>query len=51
MMRTDRDDPFEGKPTRPCCRIAALCPEFRLALTRDGYALVKCKFAVFRLEA
>ena len=27
-----------------------LKPEWRLALARDGYALVKCKLAVFKPE-
>jgi len=27
-----------------------LKPEYRLALARDGYALVKCEFAVFNPE-
>ena len=26
-------------------------PEYRLALARDGYALVKCEHAVFNPEA
>ena len=26
-------------------------PEYRLALLRDGYALVKCELAVFNPEA
>jgi uncharacterized protein YjhX (UPF0386 family) len=26
-------------------------PEYRLALARDGYALVKCELAVFKPEA
>ena len=28
-----------------------LKPEYRLALARDGYMLVKCEFAVFKPEA
>jgi hypothetical protein len=28
-----------------------LKPEYRLALVRDGYALVKCELAVFEPEA
>ena len=28
-----------------------LKPEYRLALARDGYALVKCELAVFKPEA
>jgi hypothetical protein len=31
--------------------IEALKPEYRLALARDGYALVKCEHAVFNPEA
>ena len=31
--------------------IDKLKPEYRLALARDGYALVKCEFAVFKPEA
>jgi len=31
--------------------IERLKPEYRLALARDGYALVKCELAVFRPEA
>jgi hypothetical protein len=31
--------------------IEALKPEYRLALARDGYALVKCELAVFKPEA
>ena len=30
--------------------IELLKPEYRLALARDGYALVKCEEAVFRPE-
>jgi len=29
----------------------ALKPEYRMALARDGYALVKCELAVFKPEA
>ena len=32
-------------------QIEALKPEYRLALARDGYALVKCVLAVFKPEA
>ena len=31
--------------------IERLKPEYRLALARDGYALVKCEEAVFKPEA
>jgi hypothetical protein len=31
--------------------IVNLKPEYRLALARDGYALVKCELAVFSPEA
>ena len=31
--------------------VEALKPEYRLALARDGYALVKCELAVFKPEA
>jgi hypothetical protein len=31
--------------------IEKLKPEYRLALARDGYALVKCELTVFRSEA
>jgi hypothetical protein len=31
--------------------IDKLKPEYRLALARDGYALVKCELAVFKPEA
>jgi hypothetical protein len=31
--------------------IDQLKPEYRLALARDGYALVKCELAVFKPEA
>jgi len=31
--------------------IEKLKPEYRLALARDGYALVKCEGAVFRPKA
>ena len=31
--------------------IELLNPEYRLALARDGYALVKCELAVFKPEA
>ena len=31
--------------------IELLKPEYRLALARDGYALVKCEAAVFKPEA
>ena len=31
--------------------IEKLKPEYRLALARDGYALVKCVLAVFKPEA
>ena len=31
--------------------VDALKPEYRLALVRDGYALVKCDLAVFNPEA
>ena len=31
--------------------VEALKPEWRLALARDGYALVKCEHAVFNPEA
>jgi uncharacterized protein YjhX (UPF0386 family) len=30
--------------------VETLKPEYRLALARDGYALVKCDLAVFKLE-
>jgi uncharacterized protein YjhX (UPF0386 family) len=30
---------------------AARLSEYRLALARDGYALVKCELAVFKPEA
>ena len=30
--------------------IEALKPEYRLALARDGYALVNCELAVFKPE-
>jgi hypothetical protein len=30
--------------------IDKLKPEYRLALVRDGYALEKCEFAVFKPE-
>ena len=31
--------------------VECLKPEFRLALTRDGYLLVRCEAAVFKPEA
>jgi len=31
--------------------IDLLKPEYRLALARDGYTLVKCELAVFKPEA
>ena len=31
--------------------VEALKPEYRLALAREGYALVKCEHAVFKPEA
>ena len=31
--------------------VEALKPEYRLALDRDGYVLVKCEHAVFNAEA
>ena len=31
--------------------IEKLKPEYRLALAREGYALVKCELAVFKPEA
>jgi len=31
--------------------IDRLKPEYRLALARDGYALVRCELAVFKPEA
>ena len=31
--------------------VEALKPEYRLALARDGYALVRCERAVFNPEA
>ena len=31
--------------------IEMLKPQYRLALARDGYALVKCELAVFKPEA
>ena len=31
--------------------IERLKPEYRLALARDGYALVRCEHAVFNPEA
>jgi hypothetical protein len=31
--------------------VESLKPEYRLALARDGYALVKCENAVFNPEA
>jgi hypothetical protein len=31
--------------------VEKLKPEYRLALARDGYALVKCELAVFKPEA
>jgi hypothetical protein len=31
--------------------VAALMAEHRLALARDGYALVRCELAVFKREA
>jgi hypothetical protein len=31
--------------------VSRLKPEYRLALARDGYALVKCELAVFKPEA
>ena len=31
--------------------VEALKPEYRLALARDGYALVKCELALFKPEA
>jgi hypothetical protein len=40
--------PWQGNR---CGAVAALKAEHRLALTRDGYALVKCERAVFNPEA
>ena len=31
--------------------VESLKPEYRFALARDGYALVKCELAVFNPEA
>jgi hypothetical protein len=31
--------------------VEKLKPRYRLALARDGYALVKCKLAVFKPDA
>jgi hypothetical protein len=31
--------------------VEALKPEYRLALARDGYTLVRCEAAVFKPEA
>jgi hypothetical protein len=43
-----RQGPWQGMRRG---EIDKLKPEYRLALARDGYALVKCELAVFKPEA
>ena len=43
-----KQGPWQGQHRR---RDRALKPEYRLALARDGYALVRCEAAVFKPEA
>ena len=42
-----KQGPWQGMH---CGEIEKLKPEYRLALARDGYALVKCELAVFKPE-
>lgn len=43
-----RQGPWQGMQRG---EVGKLKPELRLALARDGYALVKCEGAVFKPEA
>jgi hypothetical protein len=40
--------PWQGQHRR---EVECLKPEYRLALARDGYMLVRCEAAVFKPEA
>ena len=42
-----KQGPWQGQHRR---EVESLKPEYRLALARDGYALVKCEHAVFKPE-
>ena len=42
-----RQGPWQGQHRG---EVECLKPEYRLALARDGYMLVKCEHAVFRPE-
>ena len=48
VPRCSEAGPVAGHAAR---RGRELKPEYRLALARDGYALVKCELAVFKPEA